>query len=281
MCSGEGLQRVGGELAPQPRGVAAWAQLFGVRRPLLETHPVRGSPCRLRRPSDVTCDSSRTDHLSIRQGPAAEVAEGQGEPRPRPDPWGWRAGDAHTAPAALPPASSVRSAGRQGPRLPPCPHRLGQGPPRRLRGPPRNPAAPAALPLLFQEALCGPSPGCSPARAPVSVAQHLWLSGERAGGRRAGLGCAQGGGQAPCCPHRLLLSLQGWSLGDTARPRGAVGLEKATLPAHLWPLACTAPWALLPVSPRGMGAEGPRDDRSVSRKEPAHPGSGACGSLVR
>ena len=173
---------MGGELAPQPRDVAAWVQLFGVRRPPLETCPVRGSPCRLRRPSDVTCDSSRTDHLSIRQGPAAEVAEGQGEPRPRPDPRGWRAGDAHTAPAALPPTSSVRSAGRQGPLLPPCPHRLRQGPPRRLRGPPRGQAAsaaPGSAPWPETWLLTRPHPGVHRS-APVAERGAGWWPESRA-----------------------------------------------------------------------------------------------------
>lgn len=155
----------------------------------------------------------------------------------------------------------------------PPPPGWGQGPPRPVPG-----ALPGTLqplqrpPPPLQEALCGLKPACSTARPTLSIAQHLWLSGEQAGGQRAGPGCARGG----LFPHRLLLPLplQGRSPGGHSQAQGSNQAREgrggcaATRPARSGPLACTAPWALLPVSPRGAGVGGPRDDRSVSRKEP-------------
>ena len=132
--------------------------------------------------------------------------------------------------------------------LPPAPPPVGwgQGPPRPVLG-----ALPGTLqplqrpPPPLQEALCGLRPACSPARPTLSITQHLWLSGEWAGGQRAGPGCARG----RLFPHRLLLLLQGRSPGDTARPRGAASLGKAVEDAQPRCLPAWGLWLALPPGP--------------------------------
>ncbi|XP_060978632.1 proline-rich protein 2-like isoform X1 [Dama dama] len=194
-------------------------------------------------------------------GTAVEVVAGQGEPRPRPDPRGWRAGDRHTAPAALPPASSCEKRWAPGTPPPAFPHWAGGRDPLGHQGlPPEQPLQ--QPPPSFQEALCGPEtcllthppPTSCPPCPMVSLAQHLWLSGEGAGGsaQQPTLGARMwpGRGTGPLLsPHRLLFPLQGWSWGDTAGPRGVAGLE--TLRRILQPrcLPARGLWLVLPPGP--------------------------------
>lgn len=300
---GKGLQRVGGELAPQPRdvgaGLAAWVRLFGVRRRPLETCLVRGSPCCHCRPSDVTRDSSpHTDHQPIRWGLPRKWLRGRESQGPDPTRGGGGQGTGTQPQRLCHPPPRVRSAGRQGPRLPPSPTGLAAGTPWATRGSPLSSPCSSRL-CHSRKRSVAPRPACSPTRpllpaplphgVPRSAPVAEWGGGwwERPAAHPRGPGVPEAGGRPPAVPTQAPVPAPGTELGGHSRAQGSSGLGNAeedpaaTLPARPRPLARAAPRALLPVSPRGTGAEGPRDDRSVSRKESAHPGSGARSPLVR